>query len=113
MSDRIKSIKNRNRYILQEVARYLTDQGYDVSIDMNVMYGCLDAKNDGYYLDISSSNKAMNVWAWTGDNICALAPIDVHRRVHIDRMAVKTVESIKRFIHEANVFLVNNHEEES
>lgn len=102
------SIKRRNAYILQEVGQYLTDQGYDVSIDMNALYGCLDASNDGYYIDISSSSKAMNVWAWTGNKICSLAPIDVHRRISVDRMAVKTVEAIKRFIHDANVFIVNN-----
>lgn len=98
------NLKEQKRTILNEIDEYLAAQGYDCSDRKdNVEGGTLCAFCEDYVVDVHiGATVLVTVSKMDFENI------SVSKRFKIDLMAIKTVESVKRFVSKANRFIVKN-----
>lgn len=98
------NLAEQKRTILNDIADYLTAHGYDCT-DKNdsVEGGTLCAFCEDYVVDVHiGATVLVTVSKMDFENI------SVSKRFKIDLMAIKTVESVKRFVSKANKFIIKN-----
>lgn len=98
------NLAEQKRTILNDVSEYLAAQGYDCSDRKdNVEGGNLCAFCEDYVVDVHvGATVLVTVSKMDFENI------SVSKRFKVDLMAIKTVESVRRFIVNANKFIIKN-----
>lgn len=98
------NLTEQKRTILNDIADYLTAQGYDCADrDDSVVGGTLCAFCEDYMVDVHiGATVLVTVSKMDFENV------SVSKRFKVNLMALKTVEDIKMFISKANKFIIKS-----